>query len=424
MHILSHNTIKHIAEKFGTPTYLYFINTLEKQRAKIQDGLTKYCEIYYSMKANPLLSICQYFAAKKLGCEVCSKNELLTAIKSGFPKNKIIFAGPGKTDQDLTLCVTNNIKAIICESIEEMIRVDKIAKIVKRVMPVMVRLNPEFHITKAPIKMSGVASQFGIDVSQFEANYRQIKSCHHIRLIGMQVYNGSRILDYQAVLENIQHILKLADHLSSVYSIHWENIDVGGGLGVRYFSGESDFDAIQFVPELNTLLNNYYRKHQKTRFILELGRFLVAESGVLISKVISTKTNHGKNYAIVDAGMHCLFSATGLNSFVQRNFLAEHIPVKTTIFSNQKIVYQVTGPLCTPGDVLLRDICFSKISPGDFILFYNVGAYGYTASPNRFLSHDMPAEVIAYQDKLFLARKKESIQQILQTQMDLGKIYC
>lgn len=410
-----------IKNEFGTPTYLYYLDKIDQQYQMIRKSLSNTCDVFYSMKANPLLGVCQFFARQAAGCEVSSKNELLTALKAGFNPGNIIFVGPGKRVDELTLCVQKKIKAIICESIDEIVMVNEIAISLSVTMPVMIRLNPEFQVVHAPIKMSGVATQFGITVFQFEKNIQKILSYKNINLCGIHIYNGSRILNENAIIENIDNILKCADRLSRQYKIKWECIDIGGGFGVPYFEKENNLNLNVVITKINNLFKQYNQTFPKTRFILELGRYLVSESGFLIASVISTKTNHGKNFAIIDAGMQCHFSSTGLNSFVQRNFPAVHISENTN--NKNKVMYQIAGPLCTPGDVMLRDVEFSKIQRGDFIVLLNVGAYGYTASPIRFLSHDAPSEVLLFKNKMHLAREREEFSALLSSQKDLSTIY-
>lgn len=413
--------VQQIKKEFGTPTYLYSLDKINQQYHRIRKSLSNRCDVFYSMKANPLLAICQFFASQKAGCDVSSKNELLTAIQAGFKASNIIFVGPGKSVDELTLCVQKKIKCIVCESIDEILMVNEIARSHSVMTSVMIRLNPEFLVDHAPIKMSGVATQFGITVSQFEADYQKILSCEYINLCGIHIYNGSRILNEKSIALNVGNILKCADHLSRQYKIQWQYIDIGGGFGVPYFENERHLNLKTVLTEINNLFKQYNQSHPRTQFIIELGRYLVAESGIMIASVITTKINHEKNFAIIDAGMHCHFSSTGLNSFVQRNFPADH--VSQNPINNNKITYQITGPLCTPGDVLLRDVEFTKINKGDFIILSNVGAYGYTASPIRFLSHDAPAEVLILKKKMYLARERESIRELLFLQKDLAPIF-
>ena len=190
------------------------------------------------------------------------------------------------------------------------------------------------------------------------------------------------------------------------------------GFGVAYFENESAININALISEINGLFNHYQKTHAETRFIIELGRYLVAESGYLIASVQSVKKSHEKNYLVVDAGMHCYLAVTGLGSFVHRNFPAQLIS-RTKKNSNEKINYQVAGPLCTPGDILLRDIALPTVKRNDLLVISNAGAYGLTASPGKFLSHGCPAEVILDGEKLHCIRRRETAEDILATQLSL-----
>lgn len=415
--------INKIERQFSTPAYVYCVDAIKNKYLMLKTGLDKNCDVFYSMKANPLLAISQYLAMLGSGCEVSSRNELLTAVKAGFPPEKIIFVGPGKLYSDLMLCVKQKIKAVVCESIEEINTLNAIAKKYGAKIGVMVRLNPEFKILDAPIKMAGVPSQFGVGVSEFELHIEKLLSLHNVKLLGVHVYNGSRVLNHGSIVENIKQILILSSALAKKYQLEWECVDVGGGFGVPYFEDEENLAIHSLTSELNILFKKYQNAHANTRIILELGRYLIAESGVLLSKVISTKSNHKKQFAIIDAGMNCLFSATGLGSFVQRNYFYRHFTNHSDSQKDRKAQYHIAGPLCTPGDILLRDVSLSHVKIGDFIVFYHVGAYGFSASPNHFLSHDTPIELICFQGEFYLAREREGFERLMNSQKDMLSLY-
>src|SRR3990167_4059473 len=348
------------AKHFGTPLFLYDLNVIQEKYQMIRKNLTRHCDIFYSLKANPNLSVCEYIHQLGANCEISSKNELLIALKAGFRNHQIIFVGPGKTSDDIAAAIQYKIKAIVCESLYELYEINRIAKLQKQKADVWIRINPDFCANAAPIKMSGVASQFGIMVDEFKKNIRQIKECHHIQLTGLHIYNASRILNAEAITENIGNILNLAESLSTLFRISLKYVDFGGGFGIPYFENESELPTHKLLHNINVLIHQYLLRMPKTRFILEMGRFLVADSGCLVSRVIHVKESHQKKYIILDSGMHCCFAATGLGSFVHRNF-----PSK--IISEQKqydlhfYEYQVAGSLCTPGDLLLKNVKMQRV---------------------------------------------------------------
>lgn len=421
MNTLQKKSLIEVSAHYGTPTFLFDANVIKEKYTQIRGALIGSCDIFYSIKANPSLAICEYLRLLGSNCEVSSINELLTALKAGFLPTQIIFVGPGKKYSEIECAVQHQIKSIICESIDEVFCVNEIAKKYKLLTSVMIRINPDFSIAKAPIKMSGVASQFGVEVKQLVNSYHKIRQCEFISIDGIQVYNASRVLDIESLRKNIQQILNLAKSLSERFHIEWKFIDVGGGFGVPYFHNETEIDACALIKNINLLFKNYNYRYPNTQFMLEFGRYLVADAGCLIATVQTVKESHDKNYIIVDAGMHCHMAVTGLGSFVHRNFPAQLISLtsKNKRDTKNSKQYQVVGPLCTPGDVLLRDIEFPEAKAGDLIVISNTGAYGVSASPGRFLSHGSPAEVLSDGNQLQLIRRRETIDDLWSTQKSL-----
>ena len=184
---------------------------------------------------------------------------------------------------------------------------------------------------------------------------------------GIQIYNASRILDQDALFKNIVHIIELALQLSLKSGFIWKTIDLGGGFGVSYFENEIDFDLGSLIQSINLVINTHHINHHETKFILELGRYLVAESGCLVGSVVAIKENHKKHFIVLDAGMHCHLGVTGIASFVHRNFPMQHIARNINAVA-QKKVYQIVGPLCTPGDSLLKEITLENASINDLIV--------------------------------------------------------
>lgn len=420
MQTITDKLLTDVAAQFGTPTFLYDMKSIEEKYLKLRDLLDNACTIFYSMKANPALAICEYLRIVGSCCEVSSRYELLIALKAGFLPEQIIFVGPGKNNNEIEYAVKNKIKSIVCESLEEINHVNLIAEKHQTKTSIMIRINPPFFVSNAPIKMSGIASQFGIDINQFSFFLDKISQYRFVSIDGIQIYNASRVLDKAAIVDNIKKILTLADTLSKQYSIEWKTIDIGGGFGIPYFANEKALDICTLISDINFLFQHYKSKHPKTKFILELGRYLVAESGYLISTVQSVKKNHDKNYIVVDAGFNCYMAAAGLGSFIHRNFPMRFIALRNDENSIEKRLYQVSGPLCTPGDILLKDIHLPVVHPKDLIILLFVGAYGLSASPGKFLSHGFPEEVIFYKNNLQRIRRRETIDDFLATQFQLN----
>lgn len=424
MNMSHRNMILQAASHFGTPTFLYDMETIAEKYITLRKILTPNCSIFYSIKANPSLGICQYLQTLGSNCEVSSKIELMTALKAGFNPDQIIYAGPLKKTDELKICIETKIKLIICESLEEIYEINEISTKMNVNTPLLIRINPDFSVVNAPIKMSGVASQFGIDISQVKKNLTKILSLQNISVDGIQIFNATRMLDVMAIKNNVSKILELAQSLSNEFSTQWKWIDIGGGFGVPYFKDESPIDILWLANAINNLFLEYKNQNTDTQFITELGRYLVAESGYLICSVQSVKKNHEKNYLIIDGGMHCHMAATGIGSFVRRNFPFEFISNNTDLKDmNEKNNYDIAGPSCTPGDTLLKEVMLTPAHKGDLIVLLNVGAYGLTASPSRFLSHGAPAEVVYFNGHHHLLRRRETEDDMWLTQNAMHNIF-
>ena len=407
------------AKQYGTPSYLYDGEAIITAYQRLRKLASPHIDIFFSMKANPLLGICQLLRREGACCEVCSEAELSVALKAGFQPSQIIFVGPGKTEQECRLCVEHNIYAIVCESIEEVLLVDRLARTSGHPMSVLLRINPSFSIKNAPLKMGGTPTQFGIDLEVVYSNQNTIQSCRSIRLLGIHIYNGSRLLDADAVIENTRHILQLANKLAAEWSLPFSCIDIGGGFGVPYFSDEHPLDVEKIFTALNPLFKVESQRHGSVRFILECGRYLVSEAGQMIGRVLSTKISHGESFVINDAGMNCHLAATGIGSYMKRNFPINVLKASENT-SDEQQTYTITGPLCTPGDVIARQVTLPSVAVGDYIIMNHAGAYGPTASPTGFLSHGYPAEILFYKNQFHVLRPRQSKAAILETQMGIS----
>lgn len=406
------------AEKFGTPLYLYDGDKIRHTYRALRAIIPRQMDIFYSMKANPLLGLCQLLKQENSSCEVCSEAELHLALKAGFSPENIIFVGPGKSIKELELCIKHRVYAVVCESLDELICLNNLARRYEVECAVLLRINPCFSVSQAPLKMGGKPTQFGIDVVILQNHIKQILCYSNIKIRGIHIYNGTRILKEEAVIENTIQILNLADKLSDEWGLKFECIDIGGGFGIPYFKGEKALNLNVMFNALQPHFNSYLERHPHTRFILESGRYLVGESGVLVTRVMSTKVSHQEEFVITDGGMNCHLAATGLGSYVQRNFPIDVIP-KYPLQNTTQHSYNITGPLCTPGDVFAKQITLPEVNAGDLVIVKHSGAYGASASPGRFLSHGFPAEALWDSDELHLLKRRETVEDMLSVQHSL-----
>lgn len=400
----SEGKITQAAEQFGTPFYCYDSTILQETFQHLRKALPSCIDIFYSIKANPNIAICSELKVLGACAELCSYYEILAAIKAGFDPKNIIFVGPAKSDREIQKCIELGIYAIVCESISEFKRISQIAGDKHTTARVALRINPS-HISKsALLKMGGKPSQFGMDEEVVFANKELFLTAPNTQLIGIHVYNGTRILDAQTIVENTHYILNLARSIQSQWHQKFEMIDIGGGLGVPYFDNEGTLDLEALKNEITPLVQDYANEFPSTRIILESGRYLVAEAGALVSRVLDLKTSKGENFAITDGGTNCHMAAVGIGSFVKRNFPISALNIQKV--DQQVHQYNISGPLCTPGDLIGKQVSLPTLSVGDFVLVKNSGAYGPTASPVMFLSHGFPAEVLFKDDSFHLIRDR------------------
>ncbi|OGO92642.1 MAG: hypothetical protein A3F10_00325 [Coxiella sp. RIFCSPHIGHO2_12_FULL_42_15] len=393
------------AQQFGTPFYGYHKSELQATAQRLKIHLPSQIEVFYSLKANPNIAICSILRSAGIHAEVCSFYEIEAALKSGFDPKNIIFLGPAKSDIELITCLQIGIYAIICESLHELKRISQHAKTLNKIARIALRINPSHISMSALLKMGGKPSQFGIDEEIIFENKEYILHMPNIQLVGIHVYHGTRILNASTISENTEYILSLADRIQEEWGLIFEMIDIGGGFGVPYFENEESLDLPILKSSFFIMIEKYLKKYLNARIILESGRYLVAESGFLISKIIDIKKSKGELFVITDGGTHCHMPAVGIGGIVRKNFPIEIISNSTKL-NNTHEIYNITGPLCTPGDLLAKQICLPKLEINDLIVVKNSGAYGPTASPVMFLSHGFPAEVLFSSDHIYCIRDR------------------
>ncbi len=412
MHEAYHQLLYRAAEEFGTPLYVYDQAVIEEKYFLLKDGCAT--DIFYSLKANPNLAIATTLKKCGAGAEVCSETELKSALKAGFTAEQIIFVGPLKKPEDIATALEHKIYAIVCESKQEFELIDQLAKTREVVANVAIRINPEFSIRDASLKMGGVPSQFGIDKIDVLKHKQFFLDKNNINIKGIHVFNGTRILRADAFYENCKEILRLSDELSCEWKFKFSMVDLGGGIGVPYFNHEEKFDMTELKKMMHPLIENYQAKYPEMRIIIESGRYLVADAGVFISRIDNVKESRGVSFLITDGGMNCHLTAAGYGSFLKRNF---PIQLLTKNKSNQSKHYHITGPLCTPADVIGRAVELPLANAGDCIAIFASGAYGATASPTGFLGHGHPAEVLMNKKKMKLIRERDNTDDFLRKQV-------
>lgn len=403
-----------LALKFGEPIFVFDGDTIAQQVSRLRSVLPPNMELMYSMKANPNISITSLLGSMVDGLEVSSIGELYLASCAGITPNRIIFVGPAKSDEELREALLSRIACLVVESESELEKVSDLAQELQITVRTALRVNPEIDGPGPKLRMGGAPRQFGIDESEILAVLERAMLLPNLKICGLHAYVGTRILDAHAVAENTRAIVKLACRLQREAGVRFDFVDVGGGLGVSYYADETELDLDLLGEELQAIARWFHSVMPATRLVMELGRFLVAGSGIYLARVRYIKSSRGLKYALLGGGMNHMMAATGAGSLVRQNFsllIANKADRPTTEIVN------ICGPLCTPQDVLGKGAEVPEIVPGDLVAIRNAGAYGLTASPSDFLSHPRPAEVMVWRGEAHLIRRASDISDLARDQV-------
>lgn len=410
-------SIAQIAEEFGTPCFVYSEQALRKQWQTIRGCYPDCFQIMYSMKANPHQAFLKFFTERGSGVEIASGGELFQALNAGCPPARILFAGPGKTDKELNEAVVAGVGEIHLESLAEAHRLNDIASSQGGRVSVSLRINPSGKVQGGAMRMGGRPLPFGIDEELLEESVVRVSALSHLELTGLHLFTGTQILDASVLIEQYKHGVDLASRIVECTGSPLKSLDFGGGLGVPYFPHEKRLDLSQLRRELDELVEQIRQLPglHSTQLMIEPGRFLVGECGVYLARVTDLKVSRGKQFVITDGGMHHHLAASGnLGQTIKRNY---PIAVVNRLASSPEWQGDVVGPLCTPLDVLARDIPLSKPQIGDLVGVFQSGAYARTSSPMQFLGHVTPPEVWVSDSKAQLIRSRGNYESALSDQI-------
>ncbi|MDH6134304.1 diaminopimelate decarboxylase [Kitasatospora sp. MAA4] len=406
--------VSRIAAEFGTPLFLYDADVLRSVYQSLRDRLHPAVDVFLSLKANPNVSIAGFLGSLGAGAEISSLVELMTVQRAGIAPENVIFLGPGKTRAELEACVEAGLHAIVCESLDEVSALEEIAAAAGRdEVPVLLRVNPDFSTKGSGLAMGGKPRQFGIDADLLRRSRPLLDSLRRVRVQGFHAYMGTRFLNADDLVHNTRQILALAEELSKTLGIELRTVDFGGGFGVAYFDNEKDLDLAAAVSGINEVVEPFAAAHPGCRLINELGRYLTALCGTYVTRALYVKESMGERFVVADGGTNHHMAAVGVGSFVKRNFPIRSLTSYDTEPSGS---YTVTGPLCTPNDVIGKKVALPEIQAGDLLGIERSGAYGPSASPGLFLSHGFPAEVLVHRGTAHLVRERDRKEELLDKQ--------
>lgn len=401
--------VEKLAEDFGTPLFVYDESVLLRKWELLRSTYPQRFDIYYSVKANPNPNLLAFFLAQGAGLEIASAGELYQAMEAGCSPGRILFAGPGKTLGEIELALKTKIGEIHAESLTELERIATIAGRLDQTASVALRVNPDGDAQGGAMRMGGKATPFGIDEETLDYALDFALSCPATEVRGIHLFAGTQLLDAEILLSQYRKGLQIARRVVERLGRPLHSVDFGGGLGVPYFSNDHPLD----MELLKTNLNEFMQEisddphFADTRFVIEPGRYLMAEAGVYVARVLDVKVSRGKTFAIVDGGMNHHLAASGnLGQTIKRNF---PVAVATRLLQPHENTVDIVGPLCTPLDVLARSLAVPHIEAGDLIAVFQSGAYARSASPVGFLSHPTPPEVLVNGGEARLIRRRGQV---------------
>jgi len=391
--LTSGKSVTSLAAVHGTPMFVYDHAVLVEKYTALRDALPSRFSICYSVKANPNAAFLKFFLEKGCGLEIASYGEFYQAEAAGCPPGNILFAGPGKTEAELSAVIERGIGEIHAESSLEVERVSRISRELGRVTRIAARVNPTEDGQGGAMRMGGKPAPFGIDEEQLEPLLHRIAGDPHLAFCGVHLFAGTQILDHDLLLTQYRKGLEIARNAAKVTGIPIHTMDFGGGLGIPYFTGDAELDLGRLSEGLQRLTAETHGEacFAHTRFIVEPGRFLSGPAGVYVSRVTDIKVSRGKKYLVLDGGMNHHLAASGnLGQVIKRNF---PMAVINKLHASANETVEVVGPLCTPLDTLGRAATLPAAEVGDLVGIFQAGAYARAASPLGFLSHATPPEV-------------------------------
>ncbi len=383
------SAIELVAEH-GSPLFVYSENLLSRRIEVLRAAMPEQLHIHYAMKANPFAPVLSHMIGLVDGIDIASGGELTMALGAGAAEGHISFAGPGKRDDELLQAI----KVGVTINIESPSECDRALVIGARegIKPrLAVRVNPDFDLKGSGMKMGGGAKQFGMDTDLVAPTVRKIlASDAHWR--GFHIFAGSQALKADAIIETQAQTIALAARLADEIGHSPEHVNLGGGFGIPYFPGDEALDITEIGIALKQRFSDLPAILSNTQFALELGRYLVGEAGVYLTRIVDRKESQGETFLVTDGGLHHQLAASGnFGTVIRRNY-----PVAIANLYDQpsEETVSIVGCLCTPLDLLSDHAEMPVAQVGDVVAIFCAGAYGATASPANFLGQGAAKEVM------------------------------
>ena len=396
--------IPEIAEKVGTPFYLYSRQTLVDHYKRLDIAFSGIDHlICYSIKANFNLALCKILREQGCGADIVSGGELYRALQAGFDPQKIVYAGVGKTAAEIEYALTSNILMFNVESMPEAELLNRIATRLNKKAKIAIRVNPDVDAhTHDYITTGKKENKFGIDYHDAPEFYRTVKQMPNLEVIGMHIHIGSQIETPQPYIDSIKRVIELLHKLRDS-GIHISIFNIGGGMGIVYHK-EVPMPATELAAAILPLV-----KDLKCRLLLEPGRYLVGNAGILVTKVLYLKRTHEKTFIIVDAAITDLIRPSLYDAYHEIQPVLKNVSAKV-------IEADVVGPVCESGDFFAHDRKVQEVNSGDLIAIMSTGAYGFAMASN-YNCRPRPAEVLVEDATYRVVRNRETYDDLLKNEL-------
>ncbi|MEE4451097.1 pyridoxal-dependent decarboxylase, exosortase A system-associated [Novosphingobium resinovorum] len=374
----------------GTPLFVYSADLVRARVTQLRAALPGRVALHYAVKANPFVPLLELMAGLVDGFDIASGGELEIVRGAGLPLGKVSFAGPGKRDAELQAGIAAGV-TLNLESEGEAARALAIGDRLGVVPRLAVRVNPSFDLKGSGMKMGGGAKPFGVDAERVPALVREVIAAG-AEWRGFHIFAGSQALGAEAIAETQEQALALAARLAEESGAALPHCNLGGGLGIPYFPGDTPLDLALVGERLAACMADLPPVLQETEFCIELGRYLVGEAGVYLARIVDRKVSHGEVFLVTDGGLHHQLAASGnFGTVVRRNYPSA---IATRFGAEAEEEASIVGCLCTPLDKLADKGGFPRAEVGDLIAVFCAGAYGASASPAHFLGQGPALEML------------------------------
>ena len=393
--------VKQLAEQFGTPLYVYSKATLERHWHAFNNAFGEHPHLVcFAVKSNPNIAILNVMAKLGSGFDIVSQGELERVLAAGGDAAKVVFSGVAKSHQEIARALEVNIRCFNVESEAELLRINQVAGEMGKIAPISLRVNPDVDAHTHPYISTGLKeNKFGVSVEQAREVYKLAATLPNIKVVGMDCHIGSQLTELQPFLDAVDRLIVLMEQLKQD-GIHLKHLDLGGGLGVTY-TDETPPHPTEYAKALWEKLSAF----SELEIIVEPGRAITANAGILVTKVEYLKSNESRNFAIVDAGMNDMIRPALYQAYM--NILE----IDRTLAREEKM-YDVVGPICETSDFLGKQRKLA-IAEGDYLAQRSAGAYGASMSSN-YNSRPRTAEVMVDGDKAHLIRRREALNELWQ----------